>query len=469
MLRNFGSTETHLEQITQAMLGNGAPSPKATIAPFIPAESRTSTPLREFQDEVDAALEPQRRHESDEQYLRHSTAAVRWADRTAAAFAPHGGYEHTAPIPSASAAHLAKTARFEDMASISTAPIHPFQRYLGENSGERAPPGQANSEFSHTVSAFTTRTVGAKQLPFFHEKEAIIRAVVEREGHLSGAALDWFILNISKTQVAGRYPMGFADVLCALLGRFITSMNVQRATRSFDAVHFDNIKGPEAFAELLITRANQMHNIPEEFVVRQHFLSGLPATIRYKMKVNRESSPEYSSLEELRTAACHFWSTMCAEEVAGTPLTRDTAVATKTAATVPGRRAPITPCPPFPANPGLTNTVRTVPAGASQRAAKPATAAGVQAQRVLDSYAEGEESPDDDMFEGQGEDVGLGEGLWGGAQYDPGDEEDEPELGPNLADLGQDTRVGAMQACYYALRIPEPDSDEGDDVFVDAE
>ncbi|KAJ7831259.1 hypothetical protein B0H13DRAFT_2371562 [Mycena leptocephala] len=365
VLRNFGSTEAHLVELTRAMSrGSVSNSPQIEIPLELRDETRSPASLAEFQREADAVLTPRGPNETGDSYLRHAAASARRHEQTATAFAP--ATAHTlGRAPSVSAALFAKTARFEDMGSISTAHVRPFQRYTQED--EPRTEGAA-SAFTHATSGFTSRTIGDKQLTFFQEKEAIIRAVVGREvgeklslptgirlpktdgpprfagaddlddfmqwvellcswlrgylicGHeegvdafritmtksyLSGAALEWFILNVNSSHYVASPSVGFADVLCGLLRRFITTANAQRATKAFDLVCYDHAKGPEAFAESLIRRANQMNHVPNEFAVRQRFLAGLPATIRYKMKVDRELSAEYSSLDELRAAARH--------------------------------------------------------------------------------------------------------------------------------------------------------------------
>ncbi|KAF7371942.1 Transposon Tf2-12 polyprotein [Mycena venus] len=87
--------------------------------------------------------------------------------------------------------------------------------------------------------------------------------------HLTGFALEWFIQNVNSSHFADRTLMTFTDAVCALHRRFVTSANAQRATRAFDAVRYDDAKGPDAFAELLIKRANRMNHIPDEFAMNE--------------------------------------------------------------------------------------------------------------------------------------------------------------------------------------------------------
>ncbi|KAJ7159116.1 hypothetical protein C8R43DRAFT_1124749 [Mycena crocata] len=403
-------------------------------------------------------------------------------------------------------------------------------------------------------SVFTTQTVNAIQLPFYQEKELLIRSIVEREvghkvslpsgmqfpktnappkyfgtddldlimewiellcsfmagylicryedgvdtyrvnmvkNHSGGAALTWFIINVSKKQVAGRPTIGFADVLCTLFKCFITTINAQRATRAFDLVQYDHAKGPEEFTELLITRANQMNNMPDKFVIHQRFLTGLPSSIRYKMRVDRELSAEYSSLHDLCKDARHFWSTMKAEEAVGATTGKVVVMAPKAAivsaprrpqlasrtppvvactlALVLARATPHTPAPAAPRAETSREDTRTCykcgiygHIGTNPICPQYSDGPVARGPRVHESYAEGDKPLGDEYAAGEAEEGDDGEGLWGGDQYDPDDAEEHAEVGADLAELVDgDTRMGAMQARYFALRIPEPE-DEGE-------
>ncbi|KAJ7478314.1 hypothetical protein FB451DRAFT_1396093 [Mycena latifolia] len=181
VLRSFGSTEAHLAGLTKTLAEfNSHKSPRPEISLLPRAESRAATPLEGLQDELYAALAPRRPTETEDAFSRRGAAAVQRCERTAASFAPEGVIPPLQGAPSASAAHFARTARFEDPGSISSAPLRPFQRYTQAEDTERgiASGRTPASAFSRADSGFTTRTTGAGLSTFYQEKEAIIRAIV---------------------------------------------------------------------------------------------------------------------------------------------------------------------------------------------------------------------------------------------------------------------------------------------------
>ncbi|KAF7371845.1 hypothetical protein MVEN_00041300 [Mycena venus] len=85
--------------------------------------------------------------------------------------------------------------------------------------------------------------------------------------HLTGQALEWFILTVNSSHFVAQEDLTFTDAVCALHHRFVTSANAQRATRAFDAVRYDNARELDSFAEQLIRRANQMNHVPNDFAM----------------------------------------------------------------------------------------------------------------------------------------------------------------------------------------------------------
>ncbi|KAJ7868997.1 hypothetical protein B0H14DRAFT_3441019 [Mycena olivaceomarginata] len=267
------------------------------------------------------------------------------------------------------ATQFARTARFNDIGSISTAPNRRHQMMY---TGSGLPPGGGN------VSAMSTTQdnilpSGSHYETFHQDQEKIIRRIAHREigealnlpphirpvkmdqpakykgdddldvfmrfvelhctwlrsqmlcgydpsvdkyrlgilkSHLEGAALEWFIQSVNSPHRAAERDITFTEALCALHQRFVTSANAQRATRAFDAVRFEASKGPDPFAEQLLKRAHTMHHVPDEFALNHRFLPGLPREVRYKMKVDREMSAEYTPFPSLRTSARQLWTSM---------------------------------------------------------------------------------------------------------------------------------------------------------------
>ncbi|KAJ6526119.1 hypothetical protein DFH09DRAFT_1371740 [Mycena vulgaris] len=371
-LRAFGSTEAQLEQLTLSLAQyNARNSPRPELAPLSQPASRATTPLEDMRPELEGALPPRGPGESEEAFHRRALNTVRRKGRTAASFMTEP-LEHgpiTAPTPST--AHFAiKSTRFEDMGSISTAAHRPFKRY-----GSEAPSGPApRSTYSATRSMALTE--GSQYDSFHKDKEIIIRKIVAREVgetlllppnikppkvdppakypgvndldvfmrfiemlctwlrsqmlcgygtavddfrmtmlkmYLSGPALDWFIQSVNSAHYTESAKMSFADALCALHRRFVTTANAQRTTVAFDTVKYDDSVGPEGFAEALIKHTNQMAHVPDEFRLSQRFLAGIPQTVRFKMVVDHQMSAEFTPLETLRTAARQLWEALSKE------------------------------------------------------------------------------------------------------------------------------------------------------------
>ncbi|KAJ7608286.1 hypothetical protein DFH06DRAFT_1346967 [Mycena polygramma] len=542
ILRAFGSTENQLAQLTRSMTAfNNRSSPLPQLAPLPRPDSRSVTPLDEFQGKADAVLPPRGANESPDAFYGRGTRLVSRKERTAAAFSPEDGRGYH-PAPSASAAHFAKTARFEDPGSISTAIRKPFPNYTG--SGLK--PGAGN------VSAVTIghdSDSPATNFEVFHQdQERLVRRIAHREigealnlpphirsvktdpptkykgeddldifmkfvelhctwlrsqmlcgydtsvdkyrtsilkSHLEGPALEWFILTISNPHFAPERELTFTETLCALLQRFVTSANAQRATHAFDLVRFDNAAGPDEFAEQLLKRANLMRHVPDEFAINQRFLAGLPQAIRYKMKVDKEMTAEYTPFSSLHHTARHLWRSMHEDSQSSTGNTRAN-LAPRAPAAAPvatTRRAAPTahaaqPTPNLAIRPVNTEDKRTCykcgvvgHIGSDPKCPKyhehsPHPGARVGAQRVHESYSDGGIPPHDEFLEPQSADEDNDDeydGLWGGGQYEP--DEEDPNTAPDLAELtalddNEPVRVGAIRARYYSMRVPTPQDEQ---------
>ncbi|KAJ7477734.1 hypothetical protein B0H11DRAFT_2234408 [Mycena galericulata] len=309
------------------------------------------------------------------------------------------------------------------------------------------------------------------------------------KGHLEGAALEWFMQSVNSPHFAQGRELTFTDALCALHQRFVTSANAQRATRAFEAVRFDNQKGPDNFAESLLKRANAMHHVPDEFVINQKFLAGLPRDIRYKLKVDREMTAEYTPFPSLRNSARQLWTAMNEDTppVAVNPRTSapstarnaPAAPAPRRASTAPELQAPHrAPLPPRTVGSEDTRTcfecgavghIGTNPRCPRYNDPPIVPGARVCTQRVLESYADGHEAPHDEYAAEDPEEAADEEleGLWGGEQYMP--DEEDPNTAPDLEALMPDddepVRVGALYARHFALRIEEPEEDADEERY----
>ncbi|KAJ6521826.1 hypothetical protein DFH09DRAFT_1330935 [Mycena vulgaris] len=421
---------------------------------------------------MERELPPRRVNESDDMYFRRGTHTVRRKERMAQSFAIDPGAPDIGAGPTASAPPFSRTARFEDVGSISTAQARPYRNYISTPmAGATTGPGNVSTfsmthgtqapeadtfhqDQERTIRRIAHREIGeVLQLPphikipktdaplkFKGEDNLdIFMKFVELHCHLDSAALEWYIQTVNSAHYSLQQELTFTDALCALHRRFITSANAQRATSAFDA---------------LLKRANLMHHVPDEFAVNRKFLAGLPQTIRYKLRVDRELSAEYSPFATRRSHACQLWNALNSEDVpsapsrvhAATPRTSNPAVS---AIPAPRRAGPLAPNHTRPASSATAPTLR--PSGDDTRTCFKCGALGhigsnpicpryrdsaplgarVGAQRVLESYTEGD-GPDDDVATG-------GVGAEGSAQDEPWgvqyDADFDPNESPDLADL----------------------------------
>ncbi|KAJ6453275.1 hypothetical protein C8R47DRAFT_1229074 [Mycena vitilis] len=343
ILRSFGFTDDQLADLLRELRGPPArSSPKPELAPLSHEGSRSVTPLDDFQGELDGVLPPRGASETPDAFHRRGTSNLARRERTARSFAAGPDKPSFVAPPSASAAQFAKNTRFEDVGSISTAHQRPFREYSGAIG-----PHSAYENGSVYAGVASVAPMGSTFESFHHDQEIAIKRIAHREigeplnlpphfkipktdpppkykgeddldvfmkfielhctwlrsqmlcgydpaidkyritmlkSHLDGLALEWFILLLNETP---RRDLSFTETLCALHQRFITTANAQRATHAFDAVKYDNVLGPDAFAEQLLKRAKLMNHIPDEFAINRRFLSGLPQGIRFRCNADR--------------------------------------------------------------------------------------------------------------------------------------------------------------------------------------
>ncbi|KAJ7602393.1 hypothetical protein DFH06DRAFT_1351327 [Mycena polygramma] len=289
ILRSFGSTDDQLAGLLRELREQPArSSPKPELAPLSRDASRSVTPLDEFQSELDGALPPRGQNKTSDAFYRRGASNVARRECIAALFADTGFVS----APSASAAQFAKNTRFEDVGSISTAYQHPFREYPGAS-------GTPSAYDNRSVYAGATSMapMGSSFESFHQDQEQAIRRIAHRE---IGEPLNLPPhFKLPKTDSPPKYKgeddldifMKFIELHCTWLHsqslcgydpaidkycitmlkshleghaledsmrlhqRFITSANAQRATQAFDAVKYDNVAGPDAFAEQLMKRA----------------------------------------------------------------------------------------------------------------------------------------------------------------------------------------------------------------------
>ncbi|KAJ7233735.1 hypothetical protein B0H12DRAFT_1076527 [Mycena haematopus] len=239
---------------------------------------------------------------------------------------------------------------------------------------------------------------------------------------------------------------------------------------------------PTQTMDALISASRRMREPMTESLIAKRFLFLLPDHIHDKMVQDRGLTAEYSSLLQLKSSAHQLWDT--------DPLTRGRARNSQTPRKAappakaeapkrgvlrvdnrtPGGLGRAAPDPSRevghphaqPAGPntnkrcfrcGNLGHIGSDPTCPKFEAGAPRVCIGVAAQRVIDSYDEGEyphEDPDEVTEE------------WAGTQYDPVEGDDDPNEAPDLGDLidlndDEDeitgARVAAMRLQYYSLRV----------------
>ncbi|KAJ7884862.1 hypothetical protein B0H13DRAFT_2343497 [Mycena leptocephala] len=299
---------------------------------------------------------------------------------------------------------------------------------------------------------------------------------------LSSSAHQWFIDYVESRNRPSEIPYDFASIICTLHRRFVTAATAQKATREFDAVRYNADEGPLKLMDGLVDASNRMREPMPEFIIRQRFMKSLPENITGVMAVHRVLSAEYSSAADLHYHANQLWDAYhhsgrnhkspTAPAVIpprnSNPPRRDHARVTTSAPGV-AIKTPVSVLRPpnhssstaHNANSGTNSSRRCWKCGGSGHIAsdpicpkhgEPMPPRVVAAQRVIDSYAEG------DFAAGEEQEV---DDDWGGSQYGPDHEEAIPADtdAEDLIDLseGDAPRLGAMHLHGYSMRI-EPTS-----------
>ncbi|KAJ7982890.1 hypothetical protein DFH06DRAFT_1318361 [Mycena polygramma] len=132
--------------------------------------------------------------------------------------------------------------------------------------------------------------------------------VVLLQNYLDGEAHRWYVTETrSYSKENGGDLPEFADIICAMHRRFIKSSSAQRATRAFESVTWDPVKGPEQLYSDLKDCGERMVEEPAPFVFRQRFLKTLPKWISNELRLQRGVTAEFSDYELMRTHARQMW------------------------------------------------------------------------------------------------------------------------------------------------------------------
>ncbi|KAJ7201440.1 hypothetical protein B0H12DRAFT_1244258 [Mycena haematopus] len=538
VLRELGASEDAIKSVIAKMSGAKLSTPGLTRISSLPS-IRLPEAVKES---IDASLAPRLGQESIHDFQRRAQLATDGKHRTASAFTfDEGAVETSTARPQqdreATARQNPKSLRFEDIGSISTG-IHYRHKQgnttLGDVHGQSVLRDEGISQTENAleeyqadndrkIAAIIERQVGeALDVPtrvkapklgtpqsfsgsendpvaFISWTESItmwMRAqflgrpdvdayrVTLLKTLLMGNALEWFIDHVEGQDGPSTIPYDFTIIMCALHRRFITFATAQKASKAFDLVRYHPDDGPTKLMDSLVTASRRMREPMTDFVIRQRFLSLVPHAISEFLAIHKGLTAEYSTVQQLRFHAAHFWDTNTSFQhpraaggnnaAAGTGIAAGTCSATPAARRAIRLEAPAVTKPTvrFPANPTSSTTATRTPgivrAGdtlgdANKQCFKCGVVGhigvncsrntnprvGLAATRVLDSYSEDDyEQP---AAEGAVEEV---HDDWGGSQYEPNDEDDPADLG-NLIDLNQsvEPRVGAMTIHYFSARI----------------
>ncbi|KAJ7093012.1 hypothetical protein B0H15DRAFT_947821 [Mycena belliarum] len=312
---------------------------------------------------------------------------------------------------------------------------------------------------------------------------------------LDGHALEWFIHEVEPADRDSTIPNDFVEIICAMHRRFVTSATAQRATKEFEAIRYDAVRGIDHLVSELIRTANKMREPPADFTIRQRFMRLIPATVHDEL-IRRGLFPEYTDLELLKNHA-RSWieaqSQMRGGSASGYASSPRTSASTTgplraprpqaTIRTGPARgpanrasvlnatkSAPVTsvrtntstevrprgPVTPYSANAHATRTcfgcgalghLQSDPKCPNYNASA-SSRPRIGAQRVPESYSneiDGTIEGDPDALPEDYQPGEEAEGLWGGSQYDADelmdfdhpvvDEDDDPNAAPGIEDV----------------------------------
>lgn len=119
---------------------------------------------------------------------------------------------------------------------------------------------------------------------------------------LSGSALEWYNADIDHPEANDGIPYSFEEAICHMHIRFVKTATAASAKVKFDEVRYNSTEGPEGLYYDLKTWARRMIEYPGEYAMKVRLFRGLPVDIHNGL-IDREITPEYSTLEDIRQNA----------------------------------------------------------------------------------------------------------------------------------------------------------------------
>ncbi|KAF8133129.1 hypothetical protein K438DRAFT_1998232 [Mycena galopus ATCC 62051] len=348
ILRATGATDVRLAELAASIRSSARqPVHPTTLPPDHAGPLAQPTDMEEQQPSIDRALPPQCINEPNEDFERHARAALNRQESAAGTFqatcpaTPSGqGFIRQEPP------HLAKHAQFDAMESASTAGVRRtaaahvrvalmginqspsgyltqpllangqsnifeiflvMERQLGETMEAppkaprmRDPPMYKGEDNNESFMVWLGRLATFLQGYSLGGPKYDANHIVYLKSALDSHALEWFVDEVEPVDRDSDIPYDFESIICAMHWRFVTTATATKATKDFEDMRYDPIRGIEFLVSELRRTAGKMREPPAEFTIRQRFMRLIPSDAHDEL-ISRGMRPEYTELNMLKT------------------------------------------------------------------------------------------------------------------------------------------------------------------------
>jgi hypothetical protein len=122
---------------------------------------------------------------------------------------------------------------------------------------------------------------------------------------LDGDAKAWLLREVEHPN-RHRPSWTFDEVITGLYDRFVHATSLGDSRKAFSQARFNPEKGVRAFYDDLTTHAQNMSVYPDQYLVLETFLNGLPDTLRRVLFLDCHLSPEINTVEEFLAEAIEW-------------------------------------------------------------------------------------------------------------------------------------------------------------------